>query len=175
MAKFIEQCRSISINLTKRIVAHTILDKTPEERAQILETTALFEDIHTESAESGQTAVPTNLDTDLHFTCFVQAPEAEFRERAGAAVSLGESANVVVPATETEQDTGMRLIELDGGRGGPIDRGMCKDLLKVRSILSLLVSLRYDLSQDAASFIKSRYISQSTSMSFSMVALAAPQ
>jgi ubiquitin carboxyl-terminal hydrolase L3 len=74
--------------------------KTPEERAKLLETTPLFADIHAQAAQAGQTAVPTNLDTDLHFTCFVQAPD------------------------ETARKTGVpgkhRLIELDGRRAGPV-------------------------------------------------------
>jgi hypothetical protein len=86
-------------------------DKTPEERAKLLETTPLFADIHAQAASSGQSAVPTNLDTDLHFTCFVAAPS-----------SRG-------PGSE---DAGKRLIELDGRRNGPIDRGECTDLLAVR-------------------------------------------
>lgn len=90
-------------------------DKTPVERANLLETTPLFADIHAEAASSGQTSVPTDLDTDLHFTCFVKAPEAGAR------------------ATETPANK-MRLIELDGGRIGPIDRGECKDLLAVSYI-----------------------------------------
>jgi ubiquitin carboxyl-terminal hydrolase L3 len=86
------------------------------ERAQFLESTDLFTDIHAAAAASGQTAVPDNLDTDLHFTCFVQAPDASARE---AEVATGER----------------RLIELDGGRAGPVDRGKSTDLLKVRKII----------------------------------------
>ncbi|KAI8996383.1 peptidase C12, ubiquitin carboxyl-terminal hydrolase [Trametes punicea] len=74
-------------------------DKTPEDRAKILETTPLFANIHAEAASSGQTAVPTDLDTDLHFTCFVQAPAPPARETG-------------TPVTPD----GMRLIELDGRR-----------------------------------------------------------
>ncbi|THH32362.1 hypothetical protein EUX98_g1802 [Antrodiella citrinella] len=75
--------------------------KTPDERAKILETTPHFSSIHSEAANSGQTAVPTDLNTDLHFTCFVQAPSP----------------------------LGPRLIELDGRRSGPVDRGACAELL----------------------------------------------
>ncbi|EDR09774.1 uncharacterized protein LACBIDRAFT_317916 [Laccaria bicolor S238N-H82] len=53
-------------------------DKTPEERAHLLETTPLFTSIHTESAESGQSPPDPNM--PFHFTCFVAAPEVEFRE-----------------------------------------------------------------------------------------------
>ncbi|KAK7030738.1 ubiquitin carboxyl-terminal hydrolase [Favolaschia claudopus] len=111
LAKFIEQC----------------IDKTPEERSKLLETTPLFADIHAQAASSGQSAVPTNLDTDLHFTCFVAAPSPK-----------GEK----------------RLIELDGRRNGPIDRGACTDLLK-----------------DAAQTIQNLYVGESQSMQFNVMSL----
>ena len=94
-------------------MAASFSDKTPSERAQFLETTEIFASIHAALATSGQTAVPDNLDTDLHFTCFVQAPEASARE---AEVATGAR----------------RVIELDGRRAGPVDRGESTDLLKVR-------------------------------------------
>ena len=93
-------------------------DKTPLERAKFLESTDLFANIHAAAAAGGQTAVPTDLDTDLHFTCFVQAPEASARE---AEIATGER----------------RLIELDGRRAGPVDRGESTDLLKVRTLYYL--------------------------------------
>jgi len=124
LAKFIEECK----------------DKTPEERAKLLETTPLFERIHESAASSGQTAVPQDLDTDLHFTCFVKAP----------ATTIANAA----PAKERNQTQKWRLIELDGGRIGPIDRGECTDLLK-----------------DAAKYIKEHYVSQAKSISFNMMAL----
>lgn len=89
----------------------------------MLETTTLFEEIHKELASSGQTPVPTDLEIDHHFTCFVQAPEGELRERDGTPLEDGEP----IP---------MRLVELNGDRNfGPIDRGESKDLLKVRLVL----------------------------------------
>ncbi|KAI0331473.1 cysteine proteinase [Cubamyces sp. BRFM 1775] len=112
-------------------------DKTPEERAKILETTPLFADIHADAASGGQTAVPTDLDTDLHFTCFVQAPAPPARDNG-------------TPVTQE----GMRLIELDGRRVGPIDRGQCNDFL-----------------QDVAKFVRNTYVAHTASMHFSMVAL----
>ena len=93
------------------------IDKTPLERAKFLETTDIFADIHAAAATGGQSAIPDNLDTDLHFTCFVQAPEASARE---AETVTGE----------------LRLIELDGRRMGPIDRGKSTDLLGVRAAWS---------------------------------------
>lgn len=100
--------------------------KTPDERAKILETTPLFADIHARAASSGQTSVPQDLDTDLHFTCFVQAPDSEAREPG-----LGSAAGA-----------SMRLIELDGRRSGPIDRGPSTDLLSV-SCFGYQSSLNY--------------------------------
>ena len=95
--------------------------KTPEERAELLETTPLFASIHAETANTGQTA-PT-AETNFHFTCFVQAPEQDFRKVARQE-AVSESAMA-------EPTSGMRLIELDGRRRGPIDRGECTDLLIV--------------------------------------------
>ncbi|KAF7356731.1 Ubiquitin carboxyl-terminal hydrolase [Mycena venus] len=117
LAKFIDQCQ----------------DKTPEERAKLLETTPLFADIHAQAATSGQSAVPTNLDTDLHFTCFVAAPS---------------------PAGPTDDGPSMRVVELDGRRDGPIDRGKCTDLLT-----------------DAAKIIREQYIGESQSMQFNVMSL----
>ncbi|KZP14110.1 cysteine proteinase [Athelia psychrophila] len=104
--------------------------KTPEERATLLETTPLFANIHASAAASGQTAVPDNLDTELHFTSFVQRPGLN----------------------------SMRLIELDGDMpAGPVDRGECTDLL-----------------EGVAKFVKDYYVSQSSSVEFSMMALGRP-
>ncbi|GAW09991.1 peptidase C12 ubiquitin carboxyl-terminal hydrolase 1 [Lentinula edodes] len=86
LAQFIEACK----------------DKTPEERAEFLETTPLFAEIHAETASTGQSAVPTDLDTDLHFTCFVEA----------------------------EMEGVPHVVELDGRRAGIMDRGkIYNDLL----------------------------------------------
>ncbi|KAI0763786.1 cysteine proteinase [Trametes elegans] len=112
-------------------------DKTPEERAKILETTPLFANIHADAASGGQTAVPTDLDTDLHFTCFVQAPAPPAREQG----------------TPVAPD-GMRVIELDGRRIGPIDRGQSADFLK-----------------DVAKFVRTTYVAHTASVNFSMIAL----
>lgn len=95
------------------VIAHLeLIDLTPEERAKALETTPLFASIHAAAASGGQTSVPTNLDTDLHFTCFVKAPSPPREEG--------------VVSTKPA-----RLLELDGRRAGPVDRGECEDLLKV--------------------------------------------
>ena len=59
----------------------------------------------------------------MHFTCFVQAPEASARE---AEVTTNKR----------------RLIELDGRRAGPVDRGESTDLLKVRPACRCLSRIR---------------------------------
>ncbi|KAG1824606.1 cysteine proteinase [Suillus subaureus] len=123
LARFIDECK----------------DKTPLERAKILEETSLFERIHTSAATSGQTTVPGDLDTYFHFTCFVRAPDVTAR------------------GTET-QARGWRVIELDGARNGPIDRGECTSLL-----------------QDVAKIVKEHYIKESKSVNFSMMALCSGQ
>ncbi|ETW78868.1 cysteine peptidase C12, ubiquitin carboxyl-terminal hydrolase 1 [Heterobasidion irregulare TC 32-1] len=121
LSQFIDECKN----------------KTPLERSKLLEETPLFAAVHEEFASSGQSAVPENLDVDLHFTCFVQASAASAR------------------AAETETME-MRLIELDGTRNGPIDRGTCTNLLK-----------------DAATYVKEKMIPNVPSAQFSMMALAA--
>lgn len=116
-------------------------EKTPEERSKLLETTPLFADIHAEAAAGGQTAAPSADErVDLHFTCFVQAPDGKAREEEIVA-----------------DDSSQRLIELDGRRVGPIDRGVCTDFLA-----------------DAVQFVKEKYMAGSESMQFSMLALAPP-
>lgn len=126
--------------LTPRVLPLT--DKTPDERAKTLENFSAIAEIHTQYAQGGQSSVPEDLEVDYHFTCFVVAPEAEVRARAAAAPTSSEpDPGAAAPAgagdavTEsTDNTSGMRLIELDGTRGGPIDRGECKDLLRVRPI-----------------------------------------
>ena len=85
----------------------------PLQRAELLEKTDLFASAHAEAAAGGQSAAPSaDEECDLHFTCFVTAPTAAERD--------------------TQTPTGeRRLIELDGRRARPIDRGESTDLLKV--------------------------------------------
>ena len=113
-------------------------DKTPLERARILSTTPLFAKVHTESASSKLNQTAAKLDTDLHFTCFVEAPEADIRR-----IARDRDGKETDEALEKEREevaqksgTGMRLVELDGRRDGPIDHGECKDFLKVSPFVS---------------------------------------
>ncbi|KAH8817726.1 hypothetical protein DL96DRAFT_1623171 [Flagelloscypha sp. PMI_526] len=126
LEKFIEQCK----------------DLTPLARSELLSSTPLFAEIHKENAQAGQSAIPTDLKVDLHYTCFIEAPAASVRagdtEKMAA---LGE--------------TGLnRLIELDGNREGPVDHGPCTDLLK-----------------DAAKICKEQFIDKSKEISFNMMYL----
>ncbi|KAJ3505176.1 hypothetical protein NLJ89_g7552 [Agrocybe chaxingu] len=120
-------------------------NKTPNERAHLLATTPLFANIHSESASSGQSAAVA--ETDLHFTCFVAAPDSDIRKAA-------EGVELKPEDKEDKVSSGMRLIELDGRRAGPVDHGECKDLLK-----------------DAANLVKARYLSGTASVYFSLIAL----
>jgi len=101
-------------------------DKSPEQRADLLRTTPHFASIHAATSQMGQSAPVA--ETNLHFTCFIEAPEQDFRKAAR---------QEEMPATAMlEQTTGMRLIELDGRRAGPIDHGECEDLLSVSFFVS---------------------------------------
>ncbi|EPT01039.1 peptidase C12 ubiquitin carboxyl-terminal hydrolase 1 [Fomitopsis schrenkii] len=124
LEQFIDQCKEM----------------TPDERAKALETTPLFANIHAEAASAGQTTVTEqDMHTDLHFTCFVQAPDP--------------------PRTASiESPNPRRLLELDGRRVGPIDRGAATNLL-----------------ESVAKYVKETYVSQTTSVQFSMMALAPAQ
>ncbi|KAI3619713.1 carboxyl-terminal proteinase [Moniliophthora roreri] len=105
--------------------------KNPQERAEFLENTPLFANIHADAASTGQSAVPTDLDTDLHFTCFV----------------------------EIKVDNEPHIIEFDGRRVGPFDRGVCPtgDFLK-----------------DVATLVRDVYVAQSSSIQYSMISLGPP-
>lgn len=114
-------------------LVHT--DKTPVERAKLLEETTLFGSIHSAAANSGQTDASTaNMNTELHFTTFVRAPAPGRRAR----VCEGEGVSVVEPGNGVGEQDEWRLVELDGMRMGPIDRGECKDLLKVNGLCLLM-------------------------------------
>ncbi|KAL4071927.1 hypothetical protein V8B97DRAFT_1915496 [Scleroderma yunnanense] len=127
-------------------------EKTPVERANLLETTSLFEEIHASAANSGQTdAARADMNTELHFITFVRAPAPS--ERAHVR-KVEEGVSVEEPGEVVEGDKVWRLVELDGRRMGPIDRGDCTDLVK-----------------DAAKYVKDFYVSQAKSVEFSMMAL----
>ena len=141
LQKYIRECEGIlSHNHVRLVLSYTKLPgKTPLERAELLRTTPLFTSLHAESASSGQSSQVT--DTDLHFTCFVEAPEADVRTTAQE-LSFGKEGvrdlkeGMKEGSLDGEQTSGMRLIELDGRRAGPVDHGECKDLLVVSIIIT---------------------------------------
>lgn len=103
------------------------IDQTPLERSKLLEATPLFANVHAETANTGQT-VPYEV-TDLHFTCFVQAPEADIR----AVADEGAKGHVVDIKPEDHRTSGLRIVELDGEREGPLDHGECQNFVEVRT------------------------------------------
>lgn len=47
------------------------------DRAKLLDEADFFEKAHTAAAQTGQSAVPTDLDVDTHFIAFIEAPNAK--------------------------------------------------------------------------------------------------
>lgn len=100
-------------------------------RAKLLDEATFFEAAHTAAAETGQSAVPQGADKDVdtHFIAFVEA-----EDRHG----------------------GRRVVELDGDREGPLDRGECTDLLT-----------------DVATIVKDKYFARADGdVNFNMIVLA---
>ncbi|KAG8814821.1 ubiquitinyl hydrolase 1 [Serendipita sp. 399] len=106
----------------------------PDERAKLLESTSLFATAHADAAQGGQSSLPRNLDTNEHFVAFVQAPDPT-----------------------SDDGSQRRLVELDGRRPGPVDRGPSTDLLK-----------------DAAKIIKEVYLGATSALTFSMITMGPP-
>ncbi|WVN88234.1 uncharacterized protein L203_103435 [Cryptococcus depauperatus CBS 7841] len=99
------------------------------ERANLLEKATFFSDAHTAAAQTGQSNVPTDLDVDTHFIAFVEGANEN-----------GEK----------------RIVELDGGRKGPLDRGA--------SICFL---------QDVANMVQEKYFDRAEGdVSFNLIVLA---
>jgi len=98
----------------------TCAEQTPDERARTLEHTQLFTSAHVEAATQGQTSIPTDLNTDLHFVTFVPAPDP------------------TSPVEDSDRNVyKQRVVELDGRRNGPVDHGpttkdtFLKDVAKI--------------------------------------------
>ncbi|WWD17303.1 hypothetical protein CI109_101743 [Kwoniella shandongensis] len=101
----------------------------PLERAKLLDETDFFEAAHTAAAHAGQSAIPTDLDVDTHFIAFVEAVNEK-----------GEK----------------RIVELDGGREGPFDRGTSNSFL-----------------EDVAKVVQEKYIDRAVGdINFNMIVLA---
>nr|ODN88356.1 ubiquitin carboxyl-terminal hydrolase L3 [Cryptococcus depauperatus CBS 7841] len=105
------------------------LSMSGAERANLLEKATFFSDAHTAAAQTGQSNVPTDLDVDTHFIAFVEGANEN-----------GEK----------------RIVELDGGRKGPLDRGA--------SICFL---------QDVANMVQEKYFDRAEGdVSFNLIVLA---
>lgn len=64
-----------------------------------------------------------------------------------------------------------RVVEMDGGRNGPFDRGACGDLLKVSLKSSWQVKLISR--QDTAKIVQEKYIDRASGdINFNMIVLA---
>lgn len=87
-------------------------DKTPDERAKLLETTEIFATAHATAASGGQSRMPEGLKANDHFIAFVHAPDGQ-------------------------DPTKSRLVQLDGRRSKAIDIGESTDLLKASLFLRL--------------------------------------
>jgi len=124
-----------------------VAGKTPEENGKLLQETSTFAKIHEQSARQGQSVVPRDNKTDLHYVAFVTAPEPPAPElHAGS--------------EEVREDTpGLRILELDGRRPLPIDHGAVPE---------------EGFLEGVARVVKKVYLGESASLQFSMIALAPP-
>ncbi|PFH45749.1 hypothetical protein AMATHDRAFT_77937 [Amanita thiersii Skay4041] len=116
---------SIKANSPLKQFYEACKDKSPEEKALMLESTHVFANIHLE-ASPGQSDVTDDPSTRLHFTCFAKAR------------CFGQ----------------YRLIEFDGRRKGPIDRGECQSFIT-----------------DVTKVIKEKYLVGTKSDKYSMIVL----
>ncbi|EAL23515.1 hypothetical protein CNBA1620 [Cryptococcus deneoformans B-3501A] len=105
------------------------LPLTGLERAKLLDETTFFTEAHTSAASTGQSVVPTDLDVDEHFIAFVEGVDEK-----------GEK----------------RIVELDGGRNGPLDRGASNNFL-----------------EDVAKVVQEKYFERAEGdVNFNMIVLA---
>jgi ubiquitin carboxyl-terminal hydrolase L3 len=93
-----------------------------------LDTTDFFSAAHTAAAQTGQSAVPEDLDVDTHFIAFIEAVN-DAGSVSGALTARSFGAEMLTRYREK------RVVELDGGREGPFDRGTCTSLLHVSDLL----------------------------------------
>jgi ubiquitin carboxyl-terminal hydrolase L3 len=95
-------------------------DIAVKDRAKLLEDAEFFSTTHTNLAQQGQSSVPEDLDVDNHFICFVEAVNAK-----------GYVVSTLPMISNVDGFRDKRVVELDGGRNGPLDRGECTSLLHV--------------------------------------------
>ncbi|TCD67604.1 ubiquitinyl hydrolase 1 [Steccherinum ochraceum] len=113
-------------------LANECKGKDGYERAKILESSNTLAEIHHEAATGGQSITPQLEDkVEFGYTCFVEAPD---------------------PSAPGNGKT--RIIELDGGRNGPVDKGDCRSFL-----------------EDVTSIIQEKFIKLTENAGFSVIAL----
>ncbi|KAG6842072.1 hypothetical protein C0991_002726 [Blastosporella zonata] len=101
-------------------------------RSQIFEDIPAFAEIHASVADAGQSDMPlTDAHVDQAYSAFISAPG--------------------------EGSTGRRVVELDGGRAGPVDYGECVDLL-----------------DDVARIVKEQFMDKNPSVLYSMLYFGQP-
>jgi len=122
-----------------------VINKTAAERGKLLEETDVFHTIHEQMAKRGQSAIPRNNDTDLHYTVFVSAPEGSQPEDLNAGKEQRDDA------------PSQRVLELDGRRPVPVDHGPLSEKGLLDSV---------------AKIVQEKYIATSNSLQFSLIALA---
>ncbi|KIM74816.1 hypothetical protein PILCRDRAFT_827874 [Piloderma croceum F 1598] len=131
LRKFIDECK----------------DKSSFDRGKHLGNSPLLRDIHASLAREGQSAPPLRDNVDQAYTCFVVAPSPPGAVSEAASNSDADATN----------STPQRIVELDGTRAGPVDRGVCTDLV-----------------DDVARIVKEDFIKNSNSVKFSLMYLGQP-
>ncbi|WWC70192.1 uncharacterized protein I206_104142 [Kwoniella pini CBS 10737] len=105
------------------------LPLSPIDRAKLLDESNFFSEAHLSASQSGQSSIPDDLDVDTHFIAFIEAINEN-----------GEK----------------RIVELDGGREGPFDRGQSENFL-----------------EDVAKVVQNKYFDRAEGdTSFNMIVLA---
>ncbi|GLB37083.1 putative ubiquitin carboxyl-terminal hydrolase [Lyophyllum shimeji] len=113
-----------------RVFLDDCRNKPVPERSKLLEDSPAFAEIHASVSGAGQSAVPAGH-PDQGYCAFISAPG--------------------------EGSTARRVIELDGTRAGPVDRGECTDLLG-----------------DVARIVKEEFMDKNSSVLYSMLYLGQP-
>ncbi|KAF5350155.1 hypothetical protein D9756_009126 [Leucocoprinus leucothites] len=172
-------------------------DKTPQERGKLLESTDLFTKVHLDSSALGQTSQPSNeedgMNTDLHFTCFVAAPDGNVRKEAmgrqhtlpvGEPGAVQGSSAAVEPSTTTSPPQGLPGDTVQTGlplshkhlfatEATPADdqlEGMRLIELDGRRPFPIDHGPCTDVLDDVINVVKKQYLSQVESVYFSLMA-----
>lgn len=176
-------------------------NRTPEERSQFLSSTDLFTKIHLDSSALGQTQQPTSdedgMNTDLHFSCFIAAPDGDVRRRAAETQIVPENAGSGSKTTEDKSTTEAAAVKLQLPAAGALARATLLGKAVAPPVIpaeGLLEGMRLieldgrrphpvdhgrctDVLEDAIDVVKKLYLSQEESVYFSMMSLgpAPPQ